>query len=284
MWLDNISQEAVNRFWWSCSETEPFPRTLERSIALALPLTVIKLPYLKLSLIETWLAQRGRVFRFNCQSRSVRGCLVAFGGLGLIFVDGTDSDDEQRFTLAHETAHFLMDYQLPRETAARKFGQGIIEVFDGHRAPSVTERVHSVLAGVSIGVYTKLMERNQASDGFNSGVWEIEDRADRVALALLAPPESVLAAADFSAKTFAERQASITSTLVQRFGLPRPIASAYGYSLLLSIGRGPSWIESLRLNKLVPWCSTGSGSDLVVSEVHTSRPPGRYRSLYCTEF
>ena len=247
MWLDNISQEAVNQFWQSCGEPEPFPRTLERSIALALPLTVIKLPHLKLSLIETWLTRRGVAFQFNCQSRNVRGCLVAFAGQGVIFVDGTDSDDEQRFTLAHETAHFLMDYQLPRETAARKFGQAIIEVLDGHRPPSVTERVHSVLAGASIGVYTKLMERNQASDGFDSGIWEIEDRADRVALALLAPPESVLTATDVSAKIFAERQASITSTLVQQFGLPRPIATAYGHSLLSSTGRGPSWVESLRL-------------------------------------
>jgi hypothetical protein len=73
---------------------------------------------------------------------------------------------------------------------------------------------------------------------------------------LLAPPESVLAAADFSAKTFAERQASITSTLVQRFGLPRPIASAYGYSLLLSIGRGSTnWYHGAVQGAVATWLS-----------------------------
>lgn len=249
MWLDTVSQEAVSRFWQSCGQPEPFPRTLEGSIALALPLTVVKLPHLKLNLIETWLARRGVAFRFHCRSRSVRGCLVASGGQGAVFVDGADPDDERRFTLAHETAHFLMDYRLPRETVARKFGPAILDVFDGHRAPSVTERVHSALAGVSIGVYTKLMERDQANDGFDSGVWKIEDRADKVALALLAPPESVLAAADTAAHTFAERQASITALLVQQFGLPRAIAPVYGHSLLSSIGRGPSWAESLRLRQ-----------------------------------
>lgn len=247
MWLDNASQEVVNRFWQMCGEFEPFPRTLERSIALALPVAVIKLPHLKLSLIETWLVQRSVMFQFNCQSRVVRGCLVAFGGQGLVFVDGADQVDEQRFTIAHEAAHFLIDYWMPRETAIKKFGSVIVEVFDSLRPPSVTERVHSLLAGTSIGVYTSLLERDEARDGFNSSVWEIEDRADKIALALLAPPEIVLAQTETSIARFDQRHEAITDLLHRQFGLPAYIASSYGRSLLTSVGRGPSWVESLRL-------------------------------------
>jgi|ERR1051325_3807508 hypothetical protein len=85
IWLDNASKEAVDRFWQLCGETELFPRNLERSVALALPLSVIKLPRLKLNHIENWLTQHSVNFSFGCKTRAVRGCLVAFKGDGLIF-------------------------------------------------------------------------------------------------------------------------------------------------------------------------------------------------------
>lgn len=246
MWLDNASQDAVERFWQRCGEVEPFPRNLERFVSLALPLTLVKLPHLRLHVIESWIERRGASFRFNCRSRAVRGCLVAYGGQGLIFVDGADPDDERRFTIAHEAGHFLVDYLLLRETALAKFGAKIIEVFDGLRLPSVTERVHALLAGTSLGVYTNLMERDEASALARSEVWDVEDRADRVALALVAPPEEVVAATDTSAANFAQRQTIMTGVLQERFGLPEPIAAAYARSLLEEIGRGPSWVEAFR--------------------------------------
>lgn len=247
MWLDNASQEAISLFWRRCGEIEPFPRRLEGSIALALPVSVIKLPYLKLNLIEQWLTRRGALFRFDCRSRAVRGCLIAFGGEGLIFVDGADPEEEQRFTLAHEVAHFIVDYWLVREAAIRKLGRAIAEVFDGARPPSVAERVHALLVSASIGVHTELMERDEASGKVHSGMWEIEDRADKVGLALLAPPERVLAEADITAVRFAERLKTLSALLTERYGLPAGIATAYGRSLLTAAGCGPSWAETLQL-------------------------------------
>lgn len=246
MWLDNASQEVVDRFWQQCGEAEPFPRNLERSVSLALPLTLVKLAHLRLRGIESWFERRGTSFRFDCRSRAVRGCLVAYGGQGLIFVEGADPDDERRFTIAHEVGHFLVDYLLAREKAIAKFGEKIIQVFDGLRLPSMTERVHALLAGTSLGVYTDLMERDEASTVACSEVWDIEDRADRVALALLAPPEEVLDATDTSAASFEQRQTAILGVLSERFGLPAPIAVIYARSLLEEIGRGPSWVETLR--------------------------------------
>jgi len=248
MWLDGTSQEAVNRFWESCGETEPFPRGLERSVSLALPLALVKWPHLRLRGIESWFERRGATFRFNCLSRAVRGCLVAYGGQGLIFVDGADSDEERRFTIAHEVGHFIVDYLLLRERAIAKFGEKIVEVFDGLRIPSIAERVHAALAGTALGVYMNLMERETVGAVVaRSAIWDIEDRADRVALALLAPVEDVLAAADVSAAGFEQRWAVTVGVLRERFGLPASVASIYARSLLEEIGRGPSWVETLRL-------------------------------------
>lgn len=247
MWLDNAGQEAVERFWRQCGETEPFPRNLERSISLALPLTLVKLPHLRLHGIESWFERRGTTFHFNCRSRAVRGCLVAYGGQGLIFVDGADPDDERRFTIAHEVGHFIIDYLLVRETALSKFGEKIIEVFDGLRLPSVAEKVHALFAGTSLGIYTDLMERDKAGALARSEVWDIEDRTDRVALALLAPPDKVLSETNTSAPSFEQREATMTDALCESFGLPRSIAISYARALLESIERGPSWVETLRL-------------------------------------
>jgi hypothetical protein len=247
MWLDGTAQHAVESFWLWCGELEPYPRSLERAVSLALPVVLVKLPRLRLQSVESWFEQRGATFRFNCRSRDVRGCLVAYGGQGLIFVDGTDPEDERRFTVAHEIAHFILDYLLVRERACAKFGAQIADVFDGARRPSVAERVGAVLAGAPLGVFTELMERDETGGGASGKVYRIEDRADRVALALLAPPEDVLAEVDTSATTFRGRHESLNRLLRTRFGLPAVAASAYASSLLESVGRGPSWVESLWL-------------------------------------
>src|ERR1041384_4119895 len=246
MWLDGASQDAVERFWQQCGEIEPYPRSLERAVSLALPVVLVKLPHLRLQGVESWFERRGATFRFNCHSRTVRGCLIAYGGHGLIFVDGTDPEDERRFTIAHEVAHFMLDYWLLRERAAVKFGGQIMEVFDGLRRPNISERVGALLVGAQLGVYTKLMERDEAGAA-HGAVYQIEERPARVPLALLAPPEDVLAEADTAAASFPARHESVSDLLGTRFGLPAAAAKAYARSLLESIGRGPSWVESLRL-------------------------------------
>ena len=246
MWLDNTCQEAIRLFWERCGATPDFPRHLESCVALALPVTIVKLPCLKLHLIEHWLVQRGVAYQFNCHDRAVHGCLVAFGGSGLVFVDGTDPLDEQRFTIAHEVAHFVLDYWVPREKAVNKFGPEITAVFDGLRPPGLSERVQALLTEVPLGVYTRLLERDETRDVFTADVWRIEDRADRVALALLAPPEMVLAQSDLMFAYFTQRQHAMQARLMDVFGLPAAMASVYAYQLLASSGRGPSWTEALR--------------------------------------
>jgi len=245
MWLDNESQEFIDSFWKLVGEQEAFPRTLERSISLALPVALVKLPRLDLREIETWLLRRNVKYLFDCENRTVRGCLVAFGGKGIVFVDGTDSLNELRFTVAHETAHFLVDYWQPRNKSTMKYGESILDVIDGFREPTIDERVHSIINRTPIGLLTDLMERNPQC--VNIDTWHSENRADKVAIALLAPPDAVINEIDLSSSSFIERQQETVEVLISNFGLPDYVALSYGTSLLKSIGKGPSWAESLRL-------------------------------------
>lgn len=242
MWLDNAAQDMVDLFWRRCGTEEPFPRNLERSVALALPVCIVYLPRLGLRSVESWLQQRGVAYHFNCDTRAVRGCLVAYRGEGLVFIDGADLDDQRRFTIAHEVAHFMVDYWQPRERAIARLGQGVADVIDGLRPPTVAERVNALLTHTPAGVHTDLMER----ECIRADLWKIEDRADQVALALLAPPQAVLAATDLSAGRFDQRRASLTTVLCDQFGLPVSVAQTYTYALLAAIGKGPSLAEYFR--------------------------------------
>src|SRR5262249_17100680 len=139
--------------------------------------------------------------------------------------------------------HFMIDYWLPRRAAVGKLGDEIGQVFDGLRRPTVAEQVHSLVTNTAIEVYSDLMERDAARGGMSPELWAIEDKADKVALALLAPPETALAQVDLSVPRFEQRHAALRSAMHDRFGLPMYIAASYSWALLASIGLGPSWVE-----------------------------------------
>jgi hypothetical protein len=139
----------------------------------------------------------------------------------------------------------MIDYWSPRQRAVQKMGQTITEVLDGMRRPTLSEQVHAMLAGASVEIYADLMERDEIHGHVNSQVWAIEDRADRVALALLAPPEIVLEEPGVSASRFADRRSAVRSALCGRFGLPASLAASYSWALLVEAGLGPSWVESV---------------------------------------
>src|SRR5947207_13502027 len=109
-------------FWCRAGGPEPFPRSLESAVAWALPLAVVKLPRLGLRELREWLAERGIPFGINATDRRLRACVLARAGRGVIFLDGTDSEDELRLSLAHEVSHFACDYLDPRTRAMAVLG------------------------------------------------------------------------------------------------------------------------------------------------------------------
>jgi hypothetical protein len=230
-------QAAAEAFWTAAGSPPPFPRDLSLVLPLALPLGVVVLPALALARVEGWLARRGVPYRFPCQDRRLRGCLLAHAGSGLVFVDGADGADQRRFTLAHEVAHFLLDYLRPRRDAVATLGDGILDVLDGRRAPTWAERADAVLGACPVGVYVHLLGRDGGRDPRAAA---IEERADRLACELLAPAE------DVGRRCASADEDGLTRSLRDDFGLPDPHASEYADRLLRAWRPAPSFVDWLR--------------------------------------
>ncbi len=232
--------ELAERFWADAGGAPPFPRDPEPAVSFACPLSVVELDGLGVEAVEAWLARRmsrlrgpGRVqsgCRLGVAERSLHACLVAQAGVGWIFVDRADPPAERRFSVAHEVAHFLADYQRPRERAAARLGQAILAVLDGQRPPTATERVDAVLARVPLGVHVHLLDRTIDGLAAHAAIASAERRADQLALELLAPRDAVtavLAGLSLPSLSSPARRAAIVALLVERFGLPAGVAAAY---------------------------------------------------------
>jgi hypothetical protein len=242
-------ERAARDFWASAGGPEPFPRDLERAVLWALPLAVLKFPRLSVSDVEAWLERRGIPYRLNCANRRLRGCLIAYGDRGCVLLDGTDSADELRFSLAHEAAHFVLDYLEPRRRAVDRLREAVLEVFDGRRPPTVDERVGGLLSGATIGVHAHLMARGPDGDLGCGDIAGVEHRADQLALELLAPASEVHRRL-WQARRPTSFQAAVEGAikvLVEDFGLPPAVADRYGRHMARKRYGGPSFKEWMGL-------------------------------------
>lgn len=230
-------RRIADEFWELAGGPEPFPRSLEPAVFWALPLGIFKLPCLWVKDVQLWLSKHDIHFELQAEDRPLHGCLIANNGRGCILLNGADGPAELRFSLAHEIAHFLLDYHLPRQVAVERLGPDVLEVFDALRAPTLSERVHALLSDVSVGFHSHLMERN--SNGV-MGCGTVEDReegADLLALELLAPEsETRHRVGEALELARGQNRIEMASEVLQRdFGLPSSIAQLYGRRLYRSV-------------------------------------------------
>ena len=233
--------ELASDFWSDAGTPEPFPRQLRGAATRVLPVRILSVAGLRVAGILAWLSDRDIFCDLSEPDRRLRACLVARNGNGLIFLDASDDVDEQRFSLAHEVAHFLRDYRQPRQRAERRLGRRVLEVHDGIRAPEPGERLHALLAGVPVGFHTHLLARDR--DGRAEGAAAVaEHEADRLAWELLAPADAVLAR---SAGERDPRRAA-TAALREFFVLPAAQAERYAALLHPPAPRGDPLLARLR--------------------------------------
>lgn len=241
--------QVADTFWQSAIHIEGrFPRDVESAIAWAVPLFVVRLPHISVRNVQDYLRRRQLPVDIGTEDRLLHGCVVAVHGKGLIVVDGSDGANEVRFTLAHEVAHFLLDYLIPRQRAVARLGTNIEEVLDGHRPATRAERIDGILAHAPIELYAHFMHRNDGDIATNK-ILNAESHADLLAFELLAPEAEVWRALPtaFAKRTYQERTATVRRLLARRFGLPSGAAQQYATILCRSRFGGPSVREWLGL-------------------------------------
>jgi hypothetical protein len=231
-------------FWAGTDLADAYPRGIEQAIALQLPVTVVKLPIVTVQAAGWWLRRHHDTPAFPPYRRDLMGCLYAACGHGFIFVCGADEPEEQRFTLAHDTAHFLVDYWWPRLQVIQALGTSITDVLDGRRRASIAERASAILAKVRVGPHYHLLPRQNGEGDVRIAC--VEDRADDLGLELVAPCKRVLQMVQaMPAKVRTDTQAAC-GALGTFFGLP-----AYVFGPLISAlhrTQAPSFLEdALRL-------------------------------------
>jgi hypothetical protein len=217
--------ELAARFWAAVGDPPPFPRDL-RSVLCWLPnLHVIAVPRLTLTSAAEHFARHNIPCAAPAEDRPLTGCFGAYRGVGVILADPTLDPAELRFTMAHEVAHFLRDYDKPRRRAATWLEPRALEALDGFRPPTVNERLAGVLRGVTVGPHTHFLDRDRWGRAATPDTKEAEEAADRLAYELLAPFDEVNPGA-------ATRRDALVSRLTSEFGLPPREAAKYAVMLL----------------------------------------------------
>ncbi len=219
VWVSDLA----GRFWADAGEPPAFPRDLEDAVASAGGMTVVRRGGLRVSTVVAHCLARKVPAAFAGPDRPLRAALHCWAGVGTVFLDPTDPPDEQRFSFAHELAHFLRDYLSPRRQVAKALGPGAVDVLDGIRPPTVDERLHAVLRNRPLTPHCHYMSRDPAGRPERDADRRAEADADRLACELLAPAELF--------RTMTDRT-ELHRRLTAEFGLPASVADEYARQIL----------------------------------------------------
>ncbi|WP_276348834.1 ImmA/IrrE family metallo-endopeptidase [Daejeonella sp. JGW-45] len=238
----------ASNFWKKAGLGKTQPVDIKGAVYLTLPVDVVDdIPELSLRKIEKWLIQRNIPISIDIDDREIHGFILTANSCGFIFINATDPEEERRYTLAHELSHFILDYKIPRDRAIGKLGTAILEVLDGHREPSLAERIDGVLTAIEIKPYTHLLEKKGDGSFESMRVFEAETEADMLALELIAPCAKVVKAAKNgkSKPAFSEFRSNCHKVLKETYGLPGSIIEEYASRIAYATTGGPSLLTKL---------------------------------------
>jgi hypothetical protein len=212
--------ERATRFWAAVGAAPPFPRDLREVLCWFRTLHVIEVPNLTLATAVEHFTRHGIPCVVPVEDRPLAGCFGGHRGIGVILIDSVLDRAELLFTLAHEVAHYLRDFDAPRRRVEARLGASALAVLDGLRPATAEERLAGVLRDVALGPQTHFLDRDRRGRARTTEARESEEAADRLAFELLAP-FGVL-----SAGAFPDRS-ELTDRLVTEFGFPRAEAARY---------------------------------------------------------
>ncbi|MCB0489877.1 MAG: ImmA/IrrE family metallo-endopeptidase [Cyclobacteriaceae bacterium] len=245
--ISSVVTQAAKDFWKRAGRNGVFPCDISGAVNLVLPIDIICLSELSLKKIQLWLTTRKVFIDLEIDDRLLHGFILISRGCGFIFINGTDTEEERRYTIAHEASHFLLDYKFPRELAVRKLGESILEVMDGYREPTLEERIDGALTSVTIKPYTHLLEKTGDGTFDCLNIQHSENEADALALELLAPSATVIKDTNPNKTkiSFYDFKNQCYHILRSKYLIPDSIAEAYSSKLAYVAKGAPSLVSRL---------------------------------------
>ncbi|MDN5211617.1 ImmA/IrrE family metallo-endopeptidase [Fulvivirgaceae bacterium BMA12] len=240
---------AAKNFWTKAGGTNTWPCDIEGAVLLGLPVIIVQLSRLSVDQIQVWLTQKNIYLDLGVANRLLHGMLVTHKDFGIIFMDGSDDMRDRRFTIAHEVAHFLLNYMLPRQRALKKLGPQFKEVLDGLREPTIVERVEGILLKTVTNPRTYLLERD-GEGGFRSQFnWQSENNADALAVEILAPYRKVCADMPAASRSLSYLEAKMKAAQIlhDKYLLPASIAEEYSGRIAYLTGGGTTLVDRFGL-------------------------------------
>lgn len=234
-------------FWNKFEKSHQSTLGIIDAINIAFPVDFVILPNLTLGSVQTWLQNRNVYMTFDANDRILHGLIVVHQSNGLIFLDENDSRSDREYTAAHEISHYLLDYKIPRERIMEKMGSSIMEVLDGKRDATSTERIDALLNSINVRAFSHLLEKDGDGSFVSSEVFDAENDADALALELLAPSSKIIAKVKSTTSTasFHSFQDCSLQILREEYFLPEQIAKEYSKRLAYSVTGGPSLLSKL---------------------------------------
>lgn len=242
-------EEIAAQFWERARQVRQ-TRNIFEAAKLVLPVEIVFISDLNLLKVKQWLTGKDLwdlIGNQEVNDRVMHGLILPLRGSALIFINADEPEREQRFTIAHEVAHFLLDHELPRQRAITQLGNGIREVLDGNLAPQLSEEVIAVIRGIELRQPVHPIEKDGDGSFRSWATFNAEKDADRLARELLAPRREVISYTlagnqKPSYKAFVEK---CSEHLEQYYLLPTPAAYEYAAKLAYWITNGPSFMDKL---------------------------------------
>lgn len=180
--------------------------------------------------------------------RELHGCISIGSRGGMILVEMCDDDSQQRFTVAHEVSHYILEVHRHHRRAAQRMGDDYVAALYGRREATSTERIDTWLNNLRSSSITHFMDRG-SNGGYSCGnTLEAECSADRLALEILAPRvEMVRTVLDCRKLPFRDVDDAVRRFAEKRFGLPNEVAGPYASRLVWELTGGPSTAERFGL-------------------------------------
>ena len=180
--------------------------------------------------------------------RELHGCIAVGPRGAMILVEMRDDDSQQRFTIAHEVSHYILEVHRHHRRAAQQMGQDYVDILYGARTAAPSERIDAWLNNVRSSAITHFMDRDPNGSYGCGNTLEAECSADRLAIEILAPRAEMARVASDCGKLPFRNLADATRRIAeQRFGLPGAVAAPYAGRIAWGLTGGPSTAERFGL-------------------------------------